>query len=195
MNTGAGGPVHLQSEDGHLSLLLHILAGIPSPEQRAGWVRLYMPLTYGLMDLPGGSWEPPEEPRLRRPVVALPAPVVAEPSRRRNYGPQICKRCTQPFAPTTGRQWYCPVCQRIRRPVPLTEQPCQVCGLWFQQKLRRQRTCGAKACRQAIHNAAEQRHWVRRGAERQSRWYWERGGKEAKRSAHAAKRVDAEVVA
>jgi len=115
---------------------------------------------------------------------------------RRNYKEQFCRRCTRPFLPTTGRVWFCFICQALRRPVSLSiPRECVVCGATYTPKISRQRSCLTVACQKTLHNAAEQRHWVRRGAARQHAWYWERGGKEAKSLAHAAKQADSMAVA
>jgi predicted nucleic acid-binding Zn ribbon protein len=109
---------------------------------------------------------------------------------RRNYKEQICRRCHRPFLPSTGSQSYCFMCQELRKPVPVSiPKTCVVCGAVYTPKVRRQRTCGGKPCRQAIHNVVERNHWERRGAARQAGWYWERGGKEAKRQARLTKQA------
>jgi hypothetical protein len=174
--------------DPFVGLIVLVLTGLPTPAARLRWCREWLPMSSTMLDL-DRRWESDTtEVTVTPQVVLSPLALVPLPPRR-NFQPRICRRCAQSFQPTTGRQFFCTVCRAIRAPTPLSRSKvCVICKKSFMPKITRQRVCGPQ-CAKTLHNAAARAHWERRGAARQSEWYWVRGGKEAKQAARQARQA------
>ncbi len=175
--------------DPFVGLVVTILGSLAGPDERMRWCRKWLPMSSRLLDL-DRSWEHDTTTATVIARVVLPALARVPAPPRRNYQPQICRRCGQNFLPTTGRVVLCTICRVSLASASLSQRKrCVVCDESFMPKLARQRSCGRVECRNALHNQAARDHWERRGAGRQSQWYWTQGGKDQKREARLAKRA------
>jgi hypothetical protein len=137
--------------------------------------------------------------RAVNPTRLTTAPV--KPRRRGSYGalagyqPRTCQGCSESFTPSSGRQAFCPSCQKQRgmrtgtRRAPTSlriERVCTICGASYTPASARQRTCG-KRCQQIAHNHTQQEWWRRTGSAKAWLAYHTEGGREQRQQARRAR--------
>src|SRR5438128_7809791 len=94
-----------------------VLCGLPTPEDRVGWMQTHLPQTFGLLGLSRDWTALSVVPTngtgaLPRRRAAPPAPPRARRSGR--YQPKTCTDCGVAFVPTQGGQLRCTGCRAAR---------------------------------------------------------------------------------